>query len=163
MPTEPILFDALCTPPPSLNDRGLRVVGFALAGFGAVFGLGFGLFGAWPVFGFFGLEVALVLGLLVLHRRRATRAPQRVELVGDTLHAGGRALSAYWTRVELAAGAHGMPRLLLRDRGRVVEIGQALGEDARRSLAGALQAALAAYRQPRFDREPPISRSAPGS
>lgn len=148
---EPVLFEALCTPPPSLGVHGLRIVVSAVGTFGLLLGAAFVWFGAWPVLGFFGVELLAVGGLLALHRRRSARPPEIVRLVGGTLHAGGAELVSYWTRIELRAGPGGGSRLLLRDRGRVVEIGAALGEAARLELASALQAALAAHRRPEFD------------
>jgi len=149
-PSEPILFEALCSPPPSLGIRGFRVVALLIGGLGAVISAGFLWFGAWPVLGFFGLELVFAVGLLALHRNRAARRPEIVRLVGGTLHAGTAALSAYWTRVDLAPTPRGGSRLLLRDRAQVVEIGGALGEADRRNLATALRQALATHREPRF-------------
>jgi len=149
-PSEPILFEALCSPPPSLGVRGFRVVATLIGGLGALIGAGFLWFGAWPVLGFFGLELVFAVGLLALHRGRTARRPEIVRLVGGTLQAGTTELSAYWTRVDLAPTPRGGSRLLLRDRARVVEIGGALGEADRRNLAAALRVALATHREPRF-------------
>lgn len=149
-PCEPVVFEAVCAPPPSLGASGVKLVAALVGGLGGLIGLGFLWFGAWPVLGFFGAELALAIGLLTLHRTRSLRHRDIVRLRGGTLEAGGARLVAYWTRVELAAGPRGTSRLLLRDRGQVVEVGRALGEGDRRDLAAALGAALAANRDPRF-------------
>lgn len=166
-PCEPVLFEAICAPPPSLGAGGLKIIVALVAGAGSVIGLGFLWFGAWPVLGFFGAELILVVGLLALHRRRTVRQRDIVRLVGGTLHVGTTALAAYWTRVELAPAARGTSRLLVRDRGQVVEIGRALAEADRRDLAVALRQALAANREPRFANPQlaaaPVSRTARGS
>jgi len=149
-PSEPVVFEAVCAPPPSLGANGVKLVAALVGGLGGLIGLGFLWFGAWPVLGFFGAELALAIGLLILHRTRSLRNQDIVRLRGGILEAGGARLVAYWTRVELARGPRDTSRLLLRDRAQVVEIGRALGEGDRRDLAGALRAALAADREPRF-------------
>jgi uncharacterized membrane protein len=163
-PGEPVTFEALCSPPPSLGAGGLKLVAALIGGLGSLIGVGFLWFGAWPVLGFFGAELVVVVGLLAAHRTRSARHPELVRLVGDTVEVGGIRLAAYWTRVELASAPRGATRLLLRDRTRTVEIGRALGEADRRDLAAALRAALAAHREPRFaNPQLAVSRSAPGS
>ena len=59
-PAEPTLFSAIVTPHRSLSSLGFFIV---MAGVGSVSfaaGMVFLLMGAWPVFGFFGLDVLLV-------------------------------------------------------------------------------------------------------
>ena len=56
----PVYFDAILRPNRSLSPRGFRLLMLA---FGAMlFGVGgwFFMVGAWPVFGFMGLEIGLV-------------------------------------------------------------------------------------------------------
>jgi uncharacterized membrane protein len=173
---DPVLFEAICTPPRSLGRRGGTVLALlVLAGSAGVGALCLAM-GAWPVLGFVGVELALVLGLMALHRRWSRRAMEEVVLTGGRLlvrrtDAGGRrrehSLDAYWTRLSLEERPGAVSTLLLRQRGLSLEIGALLGEEQKRDLAEALGAALRRYRDPVFDnpqlRPPPSTPSASGS
>src|ERR1700682_3819540 len=56
----PVLFEATLSPHRSLSSTGFAIVMGMLAGVSFVVGVSFLMMGAWPVFGFFGLDVALV-------------------------------------------------------------------------------------------------------
>ncbi|HYF09181.1 MAG TPA: DUF2244 domain-containing protein [Acetobacteraceae bacterium] len=157
---EPVLFEAVCTPPLSFTRSGFRVLaGVAL--FASLLPAGLALsWGAWPVMGFLGAELALVFGLILWHARRSTRVSETLLLAGDSLRiartdARGRResfeLDAYWVRVLLHEDAAGSARLLVAQREREIEIGRCLGAEDRRALAGALREALGRYRAPVFD------------
>lgn len=158
--SEPILFQALSTPPASLGDRGLLLLaGLLTLGSLATGGL-FVVLGAWPVLGFSGVEAATVIGLLLLYRRRARRRQEAVVLVAGRLtirrrDERGRAeeirLDPYWTRLRLEPRLGRVSALRLVQRGLAVEIGMLLGEEAKSDLAAALEAALLRYREPVFD------------
>lgn len=155
---QPLLFEAISRPRQSLGGTGLRVVAALLVlGFGAS-GVLFALLGAWPVLGFAGVELALVLGLFLLHRAHARRGVERISLADGQLRirrvdGAGRLhearLDPYWARLRLSEEAS--PRLLIGHRGRESEIGVFLNEEEKRDLARALTAALRRYREPRFD------------
>jgi uncharacterized membrane protein len=157
---EPVLFEAICTPPRSLGARGMRIVaGFILA-VSAGIGLLFLALGAWPVIGFTGLEAGFVLGLLALHRRWSLRAVEVLVLTGDRLtirrtnHQGRRevvSIDPYWAHLRLEERPGRVSLLVLRQRGGAVEIGRLLGDEQKRDLAGALGEALRRWRDPVFD------------
>jgi uncharacterized membrane protein len=157
--SDPILFEAVSTPPRSLSDRGMRwLVGLACLG-AAIPAVLFTLLGAWPVLPFLGIEVMLVLFLVALHRRWMRAAVEVVRLTEGRLHVatadgrGGRRVAEmepYWTRVRLEEEG-GSVRLLLVHRHRQVELGAFLGPEEKRDLAAALSAALTRYRNPVFD------------
>jgi uncharacterized membrane protein len=157
---DPVLFEAICTPPRSLGRRGMLVVsGLLLAGLAAIGGICLA-FGAWPVLGFAGVEAVLALGLMGLYRRWSRRAMEVVVLTGDRLlirRTDGRgrpeevSLDPYWVRLALDERPGRVSALLLRSRGRSLEIGLLLGEEQKRSLAEALATALRRYRNPVFD------------
>src|SRR4051812_49456357 len=69
--SQPKLFSALLTPHRSLNRTGFLVLmGFiSVVSFAA--GLAFLLMGAWPVFGFFGLDLLVIYGAFKVNFRRA--------------------------------------------------------------------------------------------
>ena len=69
---EPTIFSAMITPHRSLGRVGFLVL---MAVFGAVSfvaGIAFLLMGAWPVFGFFGLDVVLLYWAFRLNYRTPT-------------------------------------------------------------------------------------------
>src|SRR5215831_5915474 len=57
---EPTIFSATITPYRSLGSGGFFVLMLVIAGISFVAGMVFLIAGAWPVFGFFGLDVLLV-------------------------------------------------------------------------------------------------------
>ncbi len=57
---DPYLFDAVLQPNTSLKPRGFLLLMIAIATVSGVAGIAFMLVGAWPVLGFFGLDLALI-------------------------------------------------------------------------------------------------------
>jgi uncharacterized membrane protein len=154
-PAEPILFEAVTRPPAGLSARGMRwVCGLATTA-AAVPAVAFALLGAWPILGFLGGEVVLVLGLLALHRQWQRGRRETVLLTGGRLRVIRRdrgreeraELEPYWARLALAPSG----QLIATARGRSVEIGRYLAVEEKQALAEALDAALGRYRSPRFD------------
>ena len=157
---DPVLFEATSTPQRSWTGRGFVVLALLLGGAGSATAALFVFLGAWPVLGFLGLEVPVVLVLMVAHHRRAGRASEVVSLSVGALRVrrtdpGGRrqeaSLEPYWTRVEMREdpGAAGVLRLTCR--GRAVEVGLWLSQPEKIAFAEALETALRRYREPRFD------------
>jgi uncharacterized membrane protein len=156
----PVLFEAVCTPPRSLDARGMRIVAGLVLGASAMIGLLFLALGAWPIIGFTGLEAALVLGLMVLHRRWSLRSVEILVLTEDRLtirrtdFQGRREevqVDPYWARLRLEERPGRVALLVLRQRGQAIEIGKLLGDEQKRDLAGALDEALRRWRDPVFD------------
>lgn len=156
----PILFEAICTPPRSLGERGLVVVAAMVTGGSLGVGVLFLSLGAWPILGFTGAEAALVLGLLALHRRWSRRSVEVLVLTEQRLtisrinRRGTReelALDPYWARLQLEERPGRVSLLVLRQREAAVEIGRLLGEEQKRDLAAALGDALRRWREPVFD------------
>lgn len=174
--TEMVLFEAVTTPPRGLSARGMRWLCGLAVGVAAIPAVLFAALGAWPILGFLGGEVALVLGLVALHRRWNRAASESVLLTEGRLlvrRADGRGgresaeLEPYWAQVVLQERPGAVPVLIAAARGRQVEIGRFLSPDEKRELAEALQAALRRYRSPVFDnpvlREPDVTPSERGS
>lgn len=151
-----LLFEATSRPQQSLDGTGMRVVALLLAaGFG-LSGILFLILGAWPVLGFAGAELVLVLGLFLMHRARARRCVEQLSLDESGLRirrVDGRGqahqarLDPYWAKVRLDESG----RLLVGHRGRESEIGLFLNPEEKQDLARALTRALARLREPRFD------------
>ncbi|MXP62376.1 DUF2244 domain-containing protein [Roseomonas sp. M0104] len=155
-PADPVLFEAVSTPPRSLRPTAFVVLGALCALWAIGGGLLFVLMGAWPVLPFLGLESGLVLLLVWLHHHWSGRTWEVVSLTPARLlirradWRGRReeaSLNPYWARVEWSERSG----LALVQRGRRVEIGRFLSEEEKQDLAAALRTALAAYRQPEFD------------
>ena len=154
-----VLFEAVIVPHRSLSVVGLRILlGVVLVACVAS-STAFVLLGAWPVGVFAGLELLLAAVLFRLHMR-AARASELLLLTPTGLRivrtsAGGRVeareVPADWMAVRLEERPGRVPALMLRGRGLAVEVGGALGEEAKRSLAEALAEALHRRRNPVFD------------
>jgi uncharacterized membrane protein len=154
-PAEPILFQAVCTPPRSLTPRGFRVFALLLGGFSLALGVLFLAMGAWLVLPFLGAEVAFALALVALHARGAARRSELLLLVPGRLtvartDARGRreeiVLDPYWARLTHREDPGNAGSLVLESRGRVVEIGRDLAAEDKASLHAALRDALAQAR-----------------
>lgn len=156
--TDQVLFQAISTPQRHSRPR-LRTLALLALLPATAIGTMFLLLGAWPVMGFMGLEAGLVVALVALHRRNAAQTTEMILLTPDSLRvlraAGARreehALPAYWARVTLTERPGRVSELTVSHRGESIEIGRFLAEEEKRDLAGALEAALASLRSPRFD------------
>jgi uncharacterized membrane protein len=163
-PAEPELFSALLTPHRSLNRTGFLVLMAFLTVVSFAAGLAFLLMGAWPVFGFFGLDVLVVYWAFRINFRRAkateeirvTPSELRVRRVSHRGHVVEWVLNPLWVQLDQKTHAEfGIEKLYLVSRGRRVSVGNFLGADEKASFAKALTAALqAAKRGPTYN---PIS------
>ena len=153
---EPTLFSALLTPHRSLSRTGfVLLMGFVvIVSFFA--GLVFLSMGAWPVFGFFGLDALAIYWAFKVNFHRAT-AYEEISVTPSALHV--RRVThlgtvSEWTFnprwVQLAVDEHeefGVERLALVSRGRRLGIASFLGPDEKLSFSKALTAALNAARR----------------
>jgi uncharacterized membrane protein len=149
---EPTIFSATLTPHRSLGPAGFLILMACLGGASFATGVVFILLGAWPVFGFLGLDVLLVY-LAFRANYRAARAYEEVtvtpsELTVRKISPRGR-LREEWTAnplwVRLQQDVHeefGVERLFLISRGRRLAIAGFLGPDEKQSFAQALNEAL---------------------
>jgi len=154
---EPILhYEAVLRPHRSLPPRGFFLLMLAIAGVSFVTGVGFVVMGAWPVTGFFGLDVLLLYGAFRLSYRSG-RVRETLRLAGDDLTVERVSVrgevrvwrfQAFWLRLLLIEQGAERNRLLLRSHGRELAIGGFLTADERRSLAAEIDAALRRYRNP---------------
>lgn len=145
-----LLFDAVLRPNRSLGPRGFLILMAFVSAVSFAAGVAFMAIGAWPVFGFFGLDV---LALYVAFRLsyRAGRLYETVQLDERELRVArvepnGRSaawsLPAYWARVAVEGEPEGPGHVLLVSSGRSVAVGAFLAPEERESLAAALGEAL---------------------
>src|SRR5437899_6482727 len=148
---QPKLFSARLTPHRSLNRTGLLVLMAFITAVSFAAGVAFLLMGAWPVFGFFGLDVLVIYWAFRINFRRAaaveeismTPSELRVRRVSHRGHVVEWVLNPLWVRLDQKTHAEfGIERLYLVSRGRHVSVGSFLGPDEKASLAKALIAAL---------------------
>jgi uncharacterized membrane protein len=153
---EPKLFSALLTPHRSLNRTGFLVLMAFLSAISFAAGVAFWLMGAWPVFGFFGLDVLAIYWAFRINFRRAaaceeitvTPSELRVRRVSHRGHVAEWVLNPLWVQFEQKIHAEfGVERLYLVSKGRRVAIGGFLGAEEKASFAKALMAALQAARR----------------
>jgi uncharacterized membrane protein len=153
-PSDKVIFATTVAPYRSLPPRSLTWIMAGLAAFGLCSGIGFVLAGAWPVTGFFGLDIALLYLAFRLSYRsarqreslRLTREALDVERVGARGVRRRWQLEPTWLRVTIDENAQGRGRLLLSSRGKTVGLGAFLGVEERRRLADELKAALRRWR-----------------
>ena len=150
-PADPTIFSAVITPHRSLSPRGFLILMLCLGAVSFVSGVVFVSMGAWPVCGFFGLDVLLVY-VAFRANFRAARAYEEVIITASELtvrkvsqRGGVRewTLNPLWVRLErIVHEEFGIERLFLVSQGRRLPIAAFLGAHEKKSLAKALSAAL---------------------
>jgi len=153
---DPKIFSAIITPHRSLSPKGFVIFMLCLGGLSFVSGVAFVMMGAWPVCGFFGLDVLLVY-LAFKANYRTGRAYEEVTVTASELtvrqvsHRGGVrewTLNPVWTRLDrIVHEEFGIERLFLVSRGRRLPIAAFLGPSEKESFAHALSTALGEARR----------------
>ena len=150
------IFAAHLTPHRSLNRTGFLVLMGFLTVVSFAAGVAFLMMGAWPVFGFFGLDVLAVYWAFRINFRRAdateeisvTPSELRVRRVSHRGHVVEWVLNPVWVQLDRKTHAEfGIEKLYLVSRGRHFAIGSFLGPDEKASFAKALTAALQAAKR----------------
>ncbi len=149
---EPTIFSAVITPHRSLNNVGFLVLMIIFGAVSFFAGMFFLAEGAWPVFGFFALDVLLLYWAFRFNYRTAD-AYEEVMLTSSRLKVRkvshrGRAreweLNPLWVRLEkVVQEEFGIERLLLVSRGKRLAVANFLGPHEKESFAKALGTALA--------------------
>jgi uncharacterized membrane protein len=153
---QPELFSALLTPHRSLNRSGFLVLIAFLSVISFAAGIAFLLVGAWPVFGFFGLDVLAIYWAFRINFRRArateeisvTPSELRVRRVSHRGHVVEFVLNPLWVQIDQKTHAEfGIEKLYLVSKGRRVTIASFLGPEEKASFVKALTEALHAARR----------------
>jgi uncharacterized membrane protein len=148
---EPTIFSATITPHRSLGRAGFLVLMLVIGGISFVAGMVFLIAGAWPVFGFFGLDVVLIYWAFRVNYR-AANAYEEVTVTASELtvrkvsHRGQVAewtLNPLWTRLDKQTHQEfGIEKLFLVARGQKLAVASFLGPAEKADFAAALGAAL---------------------
>ena len=150
-PADEPFFEALLTPHRSLGRTGFMLIMGALLFSWAVTGAIFLSYGAWPVFGFFGLDV---IGLYIAFRLnyRAARAREEVSVsrtaldirkVAPSGKAEAHHFNPFWARFSVARHSEiGITGMEVEGQWDRVAIGAFLNPDDRESFAAAFSRAL---------------------
>jgi uncharacterized membrane protein len=153
---EPQLFSALLTPHRSLSRTGFLVLMSFIGVVSFAAGMAAWLMGAWPVLGFFGLDVLVIYWAFKVNFRRAlareeiviTPSELRVRRTSHRGHVSEWVLNPLWVQIDQKSHEEfGIERLYLVSRGRRVAIASFLGANEKASFVKALRAGLNAARR----------------
>ncbi|HUC51306.1 MAG TPA: DUF2244 domain-containing protein [Xanthobacteraceae bacterium] len=149
--TDSKIFSAVLTPHRSLGPTGFLIFMLCIAGISFITGVFFVMLGAWPVFGFFGLDVLLIYWAFRANYRTA-RAYEEVTVTSTELtlrqvsHRGRVrewTLNPLWVKLDrIVHEEFGVERLFLVSHGRRLPIAGFLGPAEKASFAHALTKAL---------------------
>ena len=148
---EPTLFSAIITPHRSLSGLGFFILMGVVSVVSFAAGMVFLIMGAWPVVGFFGLDVLLIYWAFRINYRRAlayeevmvTATELRVRKVSHRGKVAEWTLNPLWVRLDRDTHAEfGIERLFLVSRGRKLPIAGFLSPPEKESFAAALAAAI---------------------
>jgi len=151
---DPVRFNAVLQPHASLTPRNFFLLMAFIGVISFCAGVAFVIAGAWPVFGFFGIDMVLVYLAFKMNYRDAQRY-ETVQLTDTTLTVERVAPSGrrerwrfqpYWLQVEIEDNPAPDSALILRSHGRSVEIGSFLTTDEKVDLANALRNELSKLR-----------------
>ena len=143
-------FSATLMPHRSLGRGGFLVVMALLAGVSFVAGIAFLMIGAWPVLGFFGLDILLILFAFRMSYRSA-RAYETVELSKEALvirrysQRGDMTevrMNPYWARFHMDCDEETVTGLRVAAEGRTVALGSFLPPCEKRDFGRAFGKAL---------------------
>jgi uncharacterized membrane protein len=149
-----LFFERVLLPHRSLPPRGFHAMMLVLGLISLAVGIGFVSVGAWPVTGFFGLDVGLIYLAFRLNYRSARRS-ETLRLAGDAFTVerisvrGNRRVwqfQPFWLRVVLEERDADRNRLFVASHGRSLAIGDFLAPAARRELAATVRDALSHWR-----------------
>lgn len=147
---QPPEFSAVLRPHRSLSPAGFVIFMTAISLVSFLAGTYFWMQGAWPVLGFFGLDVLLVYVAFKLNYR-AARMYETVVIADERLEVrrvepSGRAwawsFNPAWVRLDLAEHVSGTAELWLRSGQDAVSVGRFLSDPERRDFAAALRQAI---------------------
>lgn len=153
---DPRSFRAILHPHRSLSRSGFLVLLGFIGFVSFATGIAFTLMGAWPVFGFFGLDVLAIYAAFKINYRDG-KAYELIELSPEILtitqvQPSGRSRSfefnPYWVKVRLQEWPDGSADLKLASHGTDFEFARFLNADEKKDFANVLHDALQLARLP---------------
>lgn len=150
----PLHFDAQLEPHRALSRKGFLIVMGLVGTVSFVTGMVFTAMGAWPVLGFFGLDVAIVY-FAFKRNYQAARAHETVQLSDRSLKirkvaSDGTAMAwvfePYWTRVYFDVDAEEDVAVEITSHGKGLTVGGFLSPEERVQFGEALRNELARVR-----------------
>lgn len=150
------LFEAVLTPYRSLGRLGFVILMSVTTVITAVHMVIFAKVGAWPVFAFFGLDLALLFGAFWLSYRsgrirefiRMSRTDLSIRKVAPSGRAVEHQFNPFWTRFNIARHDEiGITGMRISGQGQQTEVGSFLNPDDKESFASAFQRALATIKK----------------
>lgn len=150
------LFSARLRPHRSLGRTGFLVLMAFVSVVSFAAGVAFLLMGAWPVFGFFGLDALAIYWAFRIYFRRAkaceeirvTPSELSVRRISHRGHVMEFTFNPLWVQLDRETHAEfGIERLYLVSKGRRIAIGSFLGAEEKASFSNALMAALQTARR----------------
>ncbi|MEM9123262.1 MAG: DUF2244 domain-containing protein, partial [Pseudomonadota bacterium] len=149
-----LLFNAVLRPNRSLSPLAFRLLIGLTAGVVVVGGTAFLLIGAWPVFGFLGVELALLYGALQISFR-SSRLTEEVQVSHSAIEVrrlwpNGREQSwtsnPHWSRVSMTETERAGVIVRVSEGDKSIRLGSFLSPDERREFGKAFKEAVATAR-----------------
>ena len=149
-------FEAVLSPHRSLGRLGFVLLMSITTVITAVHMVIFARVGAWPVFAFFGLDLALLFGAFWLSYRsgrmrefiRLSRTDLNIRKVFPSGRSVDHQFNPFWTRFNIARHEEiGITDMRVSSRGQQTEVGSFLNPDDKESFAAAFQRALATIKK----------------
>ncbi len=155
MRDEKIWFEAVLFPQRSLGKTGFRILMGTIVLLSAAIGIAFYRMGAWPVSGFFGLDVLLIYVAFRIQYEHG-KSMEIIRLAGETLtitridHKGRRkdvSFNSYWVSVNMSCPPNvpanvGEKLIEARSHGKGTFFGMFLTQEKRAELLMSLKQAL---------------------
>ncbi|SOE17862.1 uncharacterized membrane protein [Hoeflea halophila] len=150
------LFEAVLSPYRSLGRVGFVVLMGVTTLITVIHMAIFARVGAWPVFAFFGLDLALLFGAFWLSYRsararefiRMSRTDLSIRKVAPSGRSEDHQFNPFWTRFNIARHEEiGITGMRVSSRGQQTEVGAFLNPEDKESFATAFQRALATVKR----------------
>jgi uncharacterized membrane protein len=158
-----VYMDAHLRPNRSLSAHGFKIVMLSMAAISFVAGLGFLAIGAWPVVGFFGLDVLLVYLAFKINFKAGARECETIHVTAREVsisrtcyrgHTGWWQVSPAFARIHIDQPSEYEASVTLVAGGTSVPIATCLSPQERLVFAKAFQAALDRARGERYPSAP---------
>ena len=150
------LFEAVLSPHRSLGRTGFTILMTLVTVITVVHMVIFVRIGAWPIFAFFGLDLALLFGAFWLSYRsgrmrefiRMSRTDLNVRKVSPSGRTVEHRFNPFWARFNIARHEEiGITGMQITGQGQRTDVGGFLNPDDKESFASAFQRALATVKQ----------------